>query len=54
MSKYAKGSPIPRTVGRCADLYQEVRALRLAMAPALWYLASRNGEARGSVTHLQL
>lgn len=42
--KYTVGSPMPRSVGMCADLYAEVRELRLAMQKATNEMQARETE----------
>lgn len=43
---YTKGAPMPKTIGRCADLYAEVRELRLAMQKEVDEVAKRESEIR--------
>jgi hypothetical protein len=42
----AKGAPIPQSIGRCADLYAETRAVRLAMEKEVKAVAEREAEIR--------
>ena len=46
---YIKGSPIPESVGRTADLYAEVRELRLAMESEVNDVRARETELRESI-----
>lgn len=41
-----KGGPIPRSIGRTADLYSDVRALRLAMEKEVEAVKARETELR--------
>ena len=43
---YAVGAPLPDAVGRCADLYHEVRELRLAMEKEVEPIKKRESEIR--------
>lgn len=43
---YLKGGPIPETVGRTADLYAEVRQLRLDMQREVDEIQARESELR--------
>lgn len=38
------GDPLPKSIGRCADAYHEVRELRLAMAKEVDVIAKRERE----------
>lgn len=40
------GGPMPKTIGRCADLYAEVRALRLAMDKEVEAVKARESQIR--------
>jgi hypothetical protein len=40
------GAPLPKSVGLCADLYSEVRALRLAMDKEVEQVKKREAEIR--------
>lgn len=42
----AAGAPLPKSMGRCADLYSEVRALRLAMDKEVDAVKARETEIR--------
>ena len=41
-----KGSPLPKSIGRCADLYSDVRSVRLAMEKEVALVAARETEIR--------
>ena len=41
-----KGAPLPASIGRCADLYHDVRELRLMMEKEAETIASREREIR--------
>jgi hypothetical protein len=41
-----KGGPIPRSIGRTADLYSDVRALRLSMEKEVEKIKARETELR--------
>jgi len=43
---YAVGAPLPASPGRCADLYHEVRELRLAMDKEVEVVRKREAEIR--------
>lgn len=42
--RFNKGGPMPKSVGACADLYTEVRELRLAMDKAVKAVKERETE----------
>ena len=42
----AVGAPLPQSIGRCADLYSDVRALRLAMEKEVEVVKARETEVR--------
>ncbi len=42
----AQGAPMPQSIGRCADLYSDVRALRLAMEREVATVKARETEIR--------
>src|ERR1700704_4488428 len=42
----AVGSPMPQSIGRCADFYNDVRALRLAMDKEAEAIKARESEIR--------
>lgn len=42
----AKGDELPKSIGRCADLYAETRALRLAMEKETKAVQEREAEIR--------
>ena len=44
--KFIKGSPLPESIGLCADLYKEVSALRLAMQKEVDAVKSRESEIK--------
>lgn len=44
--EYTAGSPMPRSIGLCADLYAEVRELRLAMQKHTDAVQAREKEIR--------
>lgn len=47
MSDYMKlGGPMPQSIGRCADLYHDVRDLRLAMEKEVEEVRKRESEVR--------
>lgn len=41
-----KGAPLPDSIGRCADLYSEIRELRLAMDKEVERVKARETEIR--------
>jgi hypothetical protein len=45
----AVGAPMPRSVGRCADLYSDVRALRLAMEKEVKTIQARETEIKDHI-----
>lgn len=45
-AEYQEGSPLPESIGRCADLYAEVRELRLAMDKVVEGMKKRESEIR--------
>jgi hypothetical protein len=44
--RYVKGNPLPKSIGRCADMYAEVRELRLAMQKVVDEVQEREREIR--------
>ena len=46
MNNLELGAPLPTSIGRCADLYAEVRALRLAMEKETEEVKKRETEIR--------
>ena len=44
--EYQTGAPLPASIGLCADLYAEVRELRLAMQKMVDEVKAREGEVR--------
>jgi hypothetical protein len=44
--RFIAGSPLPTSVGRCADLYAEVREVRLAMDKEVEAVKKRESEIR--------
>ena len=47
MIDYLKlGSPMPASIGRCADLYNDVRTLRLSMAKEVETMQARESEIK--------
>lgn len=44
--RFVKGAELPASIGRCADLYAEVRALRLAMEKETEEVKARESEIR--------
>lgn len=46
MNQLEVGAPLPDSVGRCADLYHEVRSLRLAMDKEVEKVKARETEIR--------
>lgn len=44
--KYQVGAPLPPSIGLCADLYSEVRALRLEMQKVVDAVKARENEAK--------
>lgn len=47
MTDYLKlGSPMPASIGRCADLYSDVRTLRLSMAKEVEAMQARESEIK--------
>lgn len=46
MDNLEVGGPLPSSIGRCADLYAEVRALRLAMDKEVAEVKKRESEIR--------
>jgi len=44
--KFTAGAPVPNSIGLCADLYSEVRALRLAMDKEVEAVRKRESEIR--------
>lgn len=44
--EYAVGAPMPASIGMCADLYSDVRELRLAMQKIVDEVKSRETEIR--------
>lgn len=44
--EYQQGAPMPRSIGLCADLYSEVRELRLAMQKVVDEVKARETEVR--------
>ncbi len=46
MTNLEVGAPLPESIGRCADLYSEVRALRLAMDKEVDAVKKRESEIR--------
>lgn len=46
MSALEAGAPLPASMGRCADAYAEVRALRLAMEKEVAAVKARETELR--------
>lgn len=46
MNNYMPGAPMPKTIGRCADLYAETRELRLAMEKEVDPIRKREAELR--------
>ena len=47
MTDYLKlGSPMPASIGRCADLYSDVRTLRLSMAKEVEAIQARESEIK--------
>lgn len=44
--RFVKGTPLPQSVGRCADLYHEVREIRLAMEKETEVVKSRESEIK--------
>jgi hypothetical protein len=42
----AVGAPLPKSIGKCADLYSDVRALRLAMDKEVEAVKAREAEIR--------
>lgn len=44
--EYAEGAPLPASVGMCADLYSEVRELRLAMQKVVDNVKARENEIK--------
>lgn len=45
-AEYQEGSPMPPSIGLCADLYSEVRELRLAMQKHVDAVKKRESEIR--------
>jgi hypothetical protein len=43
---FALGAPLPATPGRCADLFHEIRELRLAMEKEVAQVQARENEIR--------
>ncbi len=43
------GAPLPQTIGRCADLYAEVRKIRLAMEKQVAEVKKRETEIRDHI-----
>lgn len=44
--RFVKGSPLPASLGRCADLYKEVRDMRLAMEKETDAVHARENEIK--------
>jgi hypothetical protein len=44
--EYAAGSPMPASIGMCADLYSEIRELRLAMQKMVDDVKARENEIK--------
>lgn len=49
MSKFDAGAPLPASIGRCADLYAEVREMRLAMQKQVDAVYEREREVRDHI-----
>lgn len=50
MTDYTKlGAPMPASLGRCADLYRDVRDLRLAMQKEVEAVQAREAEIRDHI-----
>ena len=47
--EYQTGAPLPPTIGGCADLYAEVRDLRLAMQKVVDDVKARESEIRDHI-----
>lgn len=43
---FTKGAPLPKALGRCADLYHEVRSVRLAMEKEVEAVKARESEIK--------
>jgi len=46
MSKFEKGTPLPKSLGACVDRYREVRELRLAMQKEVDAVAAHERELK--------
>lgn len=46
MNNLEVGAPLPASIGRCADMYSEVRALRLAMDKEVEAVKKRENEIK--------
>lgn len=46
MNPLEPGAPLPESIGRCADLYKEVRDIRLAMDKEVERVKAREAEIR--------
>lgn len=44
--KFTKGAPLPASLGRCVDLYKEVRDVRLAMDKEVEAVKARENEIK--------
>lgn len=50
MSEFLKvGGPLPTSMGRCADLYHDVREMRLAMEKEVAEIAARENEIKSHI-----
>lgn len=47
--KYQPGGPMPKDIGRCADLYADVRELRLAMEKEVAEVKKRENEIKDHI-----
>jgi hypothetical protein len=48
-NRFVKGSPLPAALGRCGDLYREVRELRLAMDKEVAAVKEREQEIKDHI-----
>src|SRR5665213_3635166 len=48
-TEYQVGAPLPATPGRCADLYHDVREIRLSMQKEVDVIAAREAELRDHI-----
>lgn len=46
MDNLTKGAPLPASIGKCADLYSDVRTVRLAMEKEVASVKEREAEIR--------